>query len=157
MQKEEIKSKIDEIYSEYRKNYDGEYFMYECVDRDVLLSICETAEDKKISQEEFVELTNYVLAEMIKKLAVDFTPLKPSEDGKPVFKFSKMNANELRIEIEDKLSQIEDLEQYYDQSELTPEEEDRMVKHYRLIALLMSLAAKELFNRDFKMKDIDII
>jgi hypothetical protein len=68
-----------------------------------------------------------------------------------------MNANELRIEIEDKLSQIEDIEQYYDNNELTDEEEEKLVKQYRLLALSMSLASRELFTRSFTLKEIDII
>ena len=98
----------------------------------------------------------HVMAEMIKKLANDFPPLKGSDDGKLKWKFFSMDANQLRIEVEDKLSQIEDIEQLYDQSKTTPEEEEAMVKEYRLLSLTMSLAARELFNRDFKMKDIEI-
>ena len=67
-----------------------------------------------------------------------------------------MNANQLRIEIEDNLSQIEDIEQYYDNNELTDEEEKKLVKQYRLLVLTLSLVSRELFARTFTLKEIDI-
>ena len=157
MKKEEIKKRFEEIYKDYRENYDGDYFMYECVDRDMLLALCYAFDEEKITEEEYYAMSNYVLNEMLKRLAVDFTPLKGSENGKFKWKVSSMTPNELRVEIEDKLSQIEDIEQYYDSNEFSEDEEEALVKHYRLLALSMSLAARELFNRTFTLKEIDII
>ena len=157
MIKEETKKKFDEIYKKYRETYDGDYFMYDCVNRDMLLSLCYAYDEGEVTEEEYYAMSNYVLNEMLKKLAEDYKPLKGSEDGKFKWKFSSMNANELRIEIEDKLSQIEDIEQYYDNNELTDDEEEKLVKQYRLLALSMSLASRELFTRTFTLKEIDII
>ena len=154
---EETKKKFEEIYRKYRETYDGDYFMYDCVDRDKLLSLCYAYDEGEVTKEEYYAMSNYVLNEMLKKLAEDYKPLKGIENGKLKWKFSSMNANELRIEIEDKLSQIEDIEQYYDNNELTDEEEEKLVKQYRLLALSMSLASKELFTRTFTLKEIDII
>ena len=80
-----------------------------------------------------------------------------NNNGKLKWRFSSMNANKLRIEIEDTLSQIEDIEQYYNNNELTDEEEKKLVIHYRLLALFLSLASRELFTRTFTLKEINII
>lgn len=157
MIKEEIKKKFEEIYRKYRETYDGDYFMYDCVNRDMLLSICNAYDEGEVTEEEYHAMSNYVLNEMLKKLAEDYKPLKGSSDGKLKWRFSSMNANQLRIEIEDTLSQIEDIEQYYDNNELTDEVEEKLVKQYRLLALTLSLVSRELFNRTFTLKDIDII
>ena len=158
MTREEIKTKFEAIYKKYRENYDGDYYMYECVDRDMLLALSYACDEGEVTEEEYFAMCHYVLNEMIKKLAVDYTPLKGSDDGKFKWKFSKMTPNELRTEIEDKLSQIEDIEQYYDScEELNEDEEKSLVSHYRLLALTMSLAARELFTRTFTLKEIDII
>lgn len=157
MTKDEIKAKFEAIYKKYRENYDGDYFMYDCVNRDMLLSLCYAYDDGEISEAEYYAMSNYVLNEMLKKLAEDYKPLKGSEDGKFKWKVSSMSANQLRIEIEDKLSQIEDIEQYYDNNELSKDEEESLVKQYRLLALSMSLASRELFTRTFTLKEIDII
>ena len=156
MTKEEIKEKFEKIYKKYRENYEGDYFMYDCVNRDMLLSICYAFDEEEITEEEYYAMSNYVLNEMLKQLAADFAPLKGSADGKFKWKVSSMSANELRIEIEDKLSKIEDIEQYYDNNELSKDEEESLVKEYRLLALSMSLASRELFNRTFTLKEIDI-
>lgn len=156
MIKEEIKKKFEEIYRKYRETYDGDYFMYDCVNRDMLLSLCNAYDDGEVTEEEYHAMSNYVLNEMLKKLAEDYKPLKDSNNGKLKWKFSSMSANKLRIEIEDTLSQIEDIEQYYDNNELTDEEEKKLVLHYRLLALCLSLASQELFTRTFTLKEIDI-
>lgn len=157
MTKQQIKNKFDELYKDYRQNYDGEYYLYECVNRDMLLSLCYAFEDNKINEEEYYAMSSYILNEMLIELAKDYGSLKGSDDGKIKWKTSSMTPNELRISIEDKLSQMEDIEQYYIHNEgYSEDEERRLVNHYRLLALIMSLAARELFNRDFKLDEIKI-
>ena len=157
MTKEEIKNKFEEIYKDYRDNYDGSYYMYDCVNRDMLLALCDAYDEDKITKDEYFALANYVLNEMLKKLAEIFTPLTGSEDGKLKWKVSSMTPNELRMEIEEGFSQMEDIEHYYDYNKLSKDELDTLTMNYRLLALSISLASQELFNRKFTLKEIEII
>ena len=40
MKKNKIEEKINRIYKDFRKNYEGDHYQYQWLDRDKLLSIC---------------------------------------------------------------------------------------------------------------------
>ena len=55
MIKEETKKKFEEIYRKYRETYDGDYFMYDCVNRDMLLSLCYAYDEGEVTEEEYMQ------------------------------------------------------------------------------------------------------
>ena len=92
---------------------------------------------------------------MVEKLAEDYKPLE--NQGKCIFKFAKMAAKELRMELEDVFSKLEDIEQYTDYSHLTEEEEKHLTNIYRLYLATMAIIAKEFYYRKFKISDLGLI
>ena len=54
---------LKNIIKDYRENYDGDYFMYECVDRDILTAVAEAFDRGELTEVEFKDLSNYVLSD----------------------------------------------------------------------------------------------
>lgn len=155
MENNEKIERINKIYKDFRNDYDGDHFQFEWLDRDKLLSLCKAHLDKKISKEEFNELSDYLLVKMVNKLAEDYSPLE--KKGKCIFKFANMDAKQLRMELEDAFAKLEDIEQYTDYASITEEEEKHLTNMYRLYLALMVIILKEFYYRKFRISDIGFL
>lgn len=155
MNKQQANALLKNIIKDYRENYDGDYFLYESVGRDVLTAVAEAYEDGKLTTDEFKGLSDFVLAEYLKTTSETVCPKLDTKDQKVHFKVESMTLSELRIEIEDKFSKIEDIEQVYKEGELADKE--LWEKQYKFALLGIFLAVKEMFNRDIKLENIEII
>lgn len=155
MNREQANTLLKNIIKDYRENYDGDYFMYECVDRDILTAVAEAFDRGELTEVEFKDLSNYVLSDYLKSICKTVCPKPDTSNSKIHLKVENMSLNELRIEIEDKFSKLEDAEQVYKAGQL--EEKELWEKEYKFALIGMLLAVKEMIHRDIKLEELEII
>lgn len=155
MNREQANTLLKNIIKDYRENYDGDYFMYECVDRDILTAVAEAFDRGELTEVEFKDLSNYVLSDYLKSICKTVCSKPETSNSKIHLKVENMSLNELRIEIEDKFSKLEDAEQVYKAGQL--EEKELWEKEYKFALIGMLLAVKEMIHRDIKLEELEII
>ena len=152
MTREETNKLLKQIIKDYKESYGGDFYIYECVDRDILTSVTIAFNEGKISTVQYKELVDIIMADYIRSACESVCPKIDTTGKKFHFKVEKMSNHDLRIELEDAMSKLEDIEQVYSENALC--DQDKWIKLYKSEILRLFLAVKELMHRTIKLEEM---
>lgn len=145
MSKEETNKLLREIIKDYKEDCVDDLYMHECINR------VECAlNEGKISNEQYKELVDVIINDFVEKAIKEMRIIVEFTGERLCFKVEKMSNHELRMEIENAVSNLKSIEQ-----NALNGESDWNFK-YKSELLRLSLATKELMHRTIKLEEMSI-
>ena len=157
MIKEETKTKFEKLFQQYYDKVVGEVtYAADDPNNHRLRFLGGAYDEGLIDDNEYIEMSQYVLNEMLKEFAETYVPLKDRETKGIRWKAGTANPRELRKMLEAAIQRLYEIEEYVKFNVLDEKKERSLTVEYQLRMALTPMIFRELANRNYKLSDIVI-